>query len=81
VVPQELQKRRDEEQKLISDGSVPVLTYEEKRQQDERSVDELLSFIENGGGSTSATPRGKKKKGKQSRKLSPSEVCCAQCLS
>ncbi len=57
-----------------------MLTLEEKRQQDERSVDELLSFIENdsGGGSTAATPRGsKKKKGKQSRKPSPSQVYAA----
>ncbi|CAL5221830.1 g4088 [Coccomyxa viridis] len=71
----ELQKRREEEQKLISEGAAPTLTMEEKRQQDERSVDELLSFIENdGAASTSTTPRGsKKKKGKQSRKLSPSQ--------
>ena len=39
-------------------------------------MDELLSFIENGGGGgTAATPRGsRKKKGKQSRRLSPSQV-------
>ena len=52
-----------------------MLTLEEKRQQDERSVDELLSFIEDGGGRAGATPRGsKKKKGKQSRKVLPLQV-------
>ena len=59
----------------MSEGGAPLLTLEEKRAADERSVDELLSFIEN---PSSSTPRGsKKKKGKQGRKLSPSAVCTA----
>lgn len=50
-----------------------MLSPEEKRAKDERSVEELLNFIENGGGGAGAIPRGsKKKKGKPGRRLSPS---------
>ena len=71
---QELQRRREEEQKLIADSGAPSLTPEEAREKGERSVEELLSFIENGGGaggSGGAKGAKKKSKSKQPRKLSP----------